>query len=128
VSEVFDLGTTRLRVLAATPTTTVLEGEVDPGAGAPWHRHTLEDETIIVLEGTLVVHDGKRRELAAGEAHVLPRGTRHAFANGSGAVARVLFVCSPGGLEQFFRALTRAEPADEAAAASGLEFDQLSPL
>jgi hypothetical protein len=32
------------------------------------------------------------------------------------------FVCSPGGLEQFFRDLAAGVPADEAARRAGLEF------
>ena len=69
MSEVFDLGPTRLRVVAATDEATVIEGELQPGGGSAWHTHTLEDETILVVEGTLVVDDGEPREVGAGEAH-----------------------------------------------------------
>jgi quercetin dioxygenase-like cupin family protein len=122
VSEVFDLGPTRLRVVAATETATVLEGELEPGGGSAWHTHTLEDETIVVVDGALVVNDGERREVEAGQAHVLRRGVRHAFANERGALTRVYFVCTPGGLERFFRDLVSGVPADEAAERAGLEF------
>jgi quercetin dioxygenase-like cupin family protein len=123
VGETFALGPTRLRVVTATPEATVLDGELDPGGGSGWHMHTLEDETLIVTSGTLVVDDGARRELAAGDAHVLPRGRRHAFANESGEIVRLYFVCTPGGLERFFRALAAGEPAEAAAARAGLIFD-----
>jgi quercetin dioxygenase-like cupin family protein len=122
VSEVFDLGPTRLRVVAATDAATVLEGELQPGGGSTWHTHTIEDETIVVVEGMLVVNDGERRELEAGDAHVLARGVRHAFANETEALTRVYFVCTPGGLERFFRELVSGVPADEAAERAGLEF------
>ena len=122
MSEVFDLGPTRLRVLAATDEATVLEGELQPGGGSTWHTHTREDETIVVVEGALVVNDGERREVEAGDAHVLARGVRHAFANETDAPTRVYFVCTPGGLERFFRDLVGGVPADEAAVRAGLEF------
>ena len=45
----------------------------------------------------------------------------HGFAAAAGP-ARVHFVCTPGGLERFFRAVA-ADPPDEAAiAAAGIEF------
>jgi len=122
VSEVFDLGPTRLRVVAATDEATVLEGELQPGGGSTWHTHTLEEETILVVEGTLVVNDGERREVGAGDAHVLRRGVRHAFANETEGLTRVYFVCTPGGLERFFRDLVSGVPADDAAKRAGLEF------
>ena len=122
MSEVFDLGPTRLRVVAATEAATVLEGELQPGGGSTWHTHTRENETIVVVEGALVVNDGERREVEAGEAHVLRRGVRHAFANETEALTRVYFVCTPGGLERFFRDLVSGVPADQAAKRAGLEF------
>jgi quercetin dioxygenase-like cupin family protein len=122
VSEIFELGPTRLRVVAATEAATVLEGELQPGGGSAWHTHTHEDETILVVEGVLVVNDGERREIEAGAAHVLRRGVRHAFANETSALTRVYFVCTPGGLERFFRDLVSGVPADEAAERAGLEF------
>jgi len=122
VSEVFELGSTRIRVVAATEASTVLEGELQPGGGSTWHTHTLEEETILVVEGTLVVNDGERREVGAGDAHVLRRGVRHAFANETDGPTRVFFVCTPGGLERFFRDLGSGVPADDAAKRAELEF------
>ena len=120
MSEVFELGPTRLRVVAATEAATVLEGELQPGAGGAPHAHTREDETILVVAGSLVVDDGERHELGAGDAHVIPRGTRHAFANEGAEVARVFFFCAPGGLERFFRDLVSGVDPAEAAARAGL--------
>jgi quercetin dioxygenase-like cupin family protein len=122
VSEVFDLGPTRLRVVAATEDATVIEGELQPGGGSTWHKHTREEETIVVVEGALVVNDGERRVVEAGEAHVLRRGVRHAFANETEALARVYFVCTPGGLERFFRDLVGGVAPEAAAKRAGLEF------
>ena len=122
MSEVFDLGPTRLRVVAATDEATVLEGELQPGGGSTWHTHTLEEETIVVVEGALVVNDGERREVGAGEAHVLRRGVRHAFANETEALTLAYFVCTPGGLERFFRDVANGTSPDDAARRAGLEF------
>ena len=122
MSEVFELGPTRLRVVAATDEATVIEGALQPGGGSIWHTHTLEEETILVVEGTLVVNDGERREVGAGEAHVLRRGVRHAFANETEAVTRVYFVCTPGGLERFFRDLVNGVTPEDAAKRAGLVF------
>ena len=123
MSEVFELGETRLWVVAATEGTTILGAELQPRAGSSWHTHTREDETIVVLSGELVVDDGERRVLAAGDAHLLPRGVRHSFENRSDAVTRLCFVCAPGGLERFFREITDGEPPNEAAARAGLVFE-----
>jgi quercetin dioxygenase-like cupin family protein len=120
--DVFDLGPTRLRVVAATDEATVLEGVLQPGAGGGWHKHTREDETIVVLEGRLVVDDGERHELGTGDAHVLPRERRHAFVNDGETPTRVLFFCAPGGLERFFRDLANGIAPDEAAARAGVVF------
>ena len=122
MSEVFELGPTRLRVVAATDEATVLEGELQPGGGSTWHTHTREEETIVVVEGTVVVSDGERHEIGAGAAHVLRRGVRHAFANETDAPARVFFICTPGGLERFFRDLADGVSPDEAATRAGIEF------
>jgi quercetin dioxygenase-like cupin family protein len=123
VSETFDLGSTRLRVLLAEPVATILEGELDPGAGSSWHTHHREDEIIVVLEGTLVVNDDERHELGPGDAYVLSRGVRHSFGNESQSLTRLYFFCSPGGLERFFRDLTSGLPPTEAALRAELVFE-----
>jgi quercetin dioxygenase-like cupin family protein len=122
VAETFNLGLTRLRVVLAHEAATVLEAELDPGGGSAWHMHHREDETIVVLEGSLVVDDGERHELGAGDAHVLPRGVRHTFVNETEAPVRVYFFCAPGGLEQFLRDLVSGVSAEEAAARAEIEF------
>ena len=124
MNETFDLGSTRLRVLLADPVATILEGELDPGAGSSWHTHHREDESIVVLEGSLVVHDEERHELEPGDAYALPRGVRHSFANESESLTRVYFFCSPGGLERFFRDLTCGLPPAEAALRADLVFEE----
>ena len=82
-----------------------------PGAGAPLHRHSREDETLIVSEGALWVElEGSERTLGAGEAVFLPRGSLHAFRSDAGAVVAV--IASPAGLEDFFRVVCPLGPDD----------------
>ena len=124
--ERWQLGGTTVSLVAATETATVLELVLVPGAGAGPHTHTREDETVVVLEGSLVVDDGEPRTLSAGEGHVLARGARHSFVNAGETAARALFFCAPGGLERFFREVAAAESEPEAEAAAeraGLTFD-----
>ena len=123
MSERFDLGPTRLRVALATEAATVLEAHIDPGGGSSWHTHTREDEVVLVLVGELVLDDGERRILRGGDAHVVPRGRRHAFANESDASAHVYFVCAPGGLERFFRDIVLGVAAEEAASRAGISLE-----
>jgi quercetin dioxygenase-like cupin family protein len=120
VSETFDLGPTRLRVVLAANEVTVLEAEIQPKGGSSWHEHTKEDETIVILEGELVLNDGARHVLRRGDAHVVPRGRRHAFVNESDAAVRLYFFCAPGGLERFFRDIASGVPAEQAASRAGL--------
>ena len=110
-------GGTVVRILSATGAGTLLELELQPGAGAGAHKHTREDETIAVVSGTLLVHDGERRILRAGEAIFLARGVRHSFANEGDEPVRAHISCTPGGLERFFREVATATEEEALAAA-----------
>jgi mannose-6-phosphate isomerase-like protein (cupin superfamily) len=73
------------------------------GDAAPVHVHGHEDEVFIVLEGSMTVWVGdERREVDAGGICFLPRGIPHAYRVTS-ETAKVLNVCTPGGLEAAFR-------------------------
>ena len=122
MSETYDLGTTRLRIVTATEAATVIEAELDPGGGSASHVHTREDETIVVVEGALSVDAAERVELGPGDAVVIPRAQRHQFVNASDAPTRLYFVCTPGGLERFFRDLAAGVEPEQAAERAGLEF------
>lgn len=68
----------------------------------PLHLHHWEDEIIYVLEGEVMFHlDGVRRAGPAGTRVLLPRGSEHAYTVES-AVARLLIIVAPAGLEQFY--------------------------
>jgi mannose-6-phosphate isomerase-like protein (cupin superfamily) len=82
----------------------VFEDVVRPGyVGPPLHLHTLEDEAMFVVSGSLLVQLGDDQcELPAGSFVWIPRGTPHAYANPSGVPTRVLSLAVPGGIEGLF--------------------------
>jgi quercetin dioxygenase-like cupin family protein len=64
-----------------------IDASVPPGGGPFPHMHPNEDETFYLLAGDLV--------------HI-PRGTRHRFRNLGKHTARMIFLFTPGGVEQAF--------------------------
>jgi quercetin dioxygenase-like cupin family protein len=79
----------------------VLEHSGPRGYSAPMHRHLRDDETFIVLEGTLhVVSDGLAYRAAAGSTLFLPKNTLHGFVVEQGT-AHFLTVHTPGGFDAF---------------------------
>ncbi len=91
----------------------ISENDVEPGfPGPPPHVHDELVDSFYVLEGTLTVVVG-REELELGPggfACALP-GTRHTFANRSGARVRFLNINAPGGFEHYMRELAAAASA-----------------
>lgn len=93
----------------------VVEHLLAPRAiAAPMHRHTLEDEFSLILEGRVWF-------AAAGEEHIAevgdfvfkPRGEWHTFFNAADEPARMLELISPGGLEEAFKIIgTATEDVD----------------
>ena len=83
------------------------ESIVQPGSPGPVpHRHTREDELWHVLEGQLEFKLGERGErtivAGPGESVFGPRGVPHTFKAIGSVPARVAFIASPAGLENFF--------------------------
>ena len=73
------------------------------GAGPPPHRHDDTDETIHVLEGTMQVECGDDTwTCPAGTTAFLPRHLTHTFRSVDGP-ATILFIVTPGRLDEFFR-------------------------
>ena len=91
---------------------------LQPGTGAGEHTHTMESETIVVLEGTL---DVSGRTLQPGDAAHLAVGTPHSFLNHGDSVARALVRNVPGGLELFFRAVASPDATEASVAAAVAE-------
>ena len=73
------------------------------GKTTPMHLHPHEDETLIVLEGEILVHiDGTEHRVGPYGVAVAPRGVPHAFFVTS-ETARVLALQTPGSAEAFYR-------------------------
>lgn len=85
------------------------------GQGPPPHRHTREDETIVVLDGTVQV-DCADETWTGGTATTffLPRGLTHTFRS-IGGPASILFLITPGQLDEFFRLRDEASDPGEIA-------------
>ncbi|HET8607889.1 MAG TPA: cupin domain-containing protein [Gaiellaceae bacterium] len=88
----------------------IWEGVLPRGAEPPLHTHP-QDETFYVLEGAIVVRLGEAGETVrcgAGDLVHAPGGMPHSFRVESDT-ARLLFVSTPAGIDDYVRAL--AEPA-----------------
>jgi quercetin dioxygenase-like cupin family protein len=90
----------------------IWESIVPPGAGAPPHTHTREDEAFYVLTGEVTFEGeglGDRLRLGAGGFLFAPRNQRHAYRNTGSVPARLLVFAIPGGgLDRMFAAFDAA--------------------
>jgi quercetin dioxygenase-like cupin family protein len=90
----------------------LLEAEMVRGKPTPLHTHPHEDETIIVLEGEILVHvEGREHRVGPGGVAVAPRGVPHAFLVTS-ETTRILALQTPGSGEPFYRDATEPASAD----------------
>jgi quercetin dioxygenase-like cupin family protein len=91
------------------------EAVFPPGAGAPPHTHTREDEAFYVLSGELLIEfDGEPapHRVEPGGFFFGARGRRHAVRNVGAEPARVLILSAPScGLDQMFAELDAATAA-----------------
>ena len=82
------------------------EDVVPPGAGAPPHTHTREDEAFYVMSGELVIEfegESAPHRVPPGGFFFGARGRRHAIRNTGDKPARVIVLCAPScGLDQMF--------------------------
>ena len=103
---VFLVGDTYTTLLSGAQTGgafTLLEALVPPDTGPPPHIHHAEDETFILVDGSLIFTLGTREiEAKSGAVIFVPKGTRHSFKNVGGGVARMLFIYNPPGMEGMF--------------------------
>lgn len=86
----------------------LFEYVVPPGLGGPpTHVHTREDELFICTTGKVRVElDGQEHIVPAGSSLLLPRNVPHVFHNPFDEECRIIAVVSPGGLENYYRALS----------------------
>jgi quercetin dioxygenase-like cupin family protein len=89
---------------------TMLEVHLPPLALlAPVHTHVSQDEASYILEGELNFYlDGEVTTHKAGEFAFKPKGVPHTIFNTSGAPARFLEFCWPGGLDEYLEDLADA--------------------
>lgn len=81
----------------------LIEVRMTGGTGTPLHRHSADEETFIVLEGSLaLLADGQRIDAGPGDIVYVAAGEPHAWRAESG-LARFLIIATPQH-EAFYRA------------------------
>ncbi len=117
--EILEAGGNRLTVKVAAPSQFVCEYSAPPRfAGPPLHVHPGFDETFLVLEGRLrMTLRDEPFELAAGGTLYVSGGVPHTFSNPHDERARFLLICTPGGMEDYFRGIATGNAALVAATA-----------
>lgn len=109
--EMIEVAGNRIRIMVASASQLVCDYSAAPSfPGPPLHVHPRFDETYLVLSGRLQVTVGEqRRELEPGATAYVSGSLPHTFANPTGERVRFLSVCSPGGFEDFFRAVAAGD-------------------
>jgi quercetin dioxygenase-like cupin family protein len=102
----------------------LLEVRMARGKTTPLHTHPNEDETLIVLEGEILVYaEGSEHRVGPRGVAVAPRGVPHAFMVTSES-AIILALQTPGSGEAFYR--DSSEPStDETDAERPPDLDRL---
>jgi mannose-6-phosphate isomerase-like protein (cupin superfamily) len=81
----------------------LFEDRMSGGKVTPLHLHPDSDETMIVLEGEILMHlDGVDHLVGAGGIASAPRGVPHAFKVPGADGARVLCLHTPGCCQAFY--------------------------
>jgi quercetin dioxygenase-like cupin family protein len=83
----------------------LIDMHIPDGSGPPPHRHDF-DESFTVLEGEVeFTVRGQTHRVPTGATVTVPSNAPHLFRNTSGKAARMLCVCVPPGLDEFFMAI-----------------------
>jgi quercetin dioxygenase-like cupin family protein len=91
----------------------LVEDRMTQGKTTPLHTHPNVDETLIVLEGEILVYaEGREHRVGQHGVAVAPRGDAHAFMVTSES-ALILFLQTPGSGEAFYR--DASEPSTDEA-------------
>lgn len=106
----------RIRMIATADDTagaaSIFECSLPAGAEVPPHIHTREDEYLYVVSGRFHAQVGDDcKVLGPGGSTIMPRGIAHGFRNVALTESTALIVATPGGFEQFFRAIAASFPA-----------------
>jgi mannose-6-phosphate isomerase-like protein (cupin superfamily) len=92
----------------------LFEDRLDQGKVTPLHVHPDSDETMIVLEGEILMHlDGVEHRVAAGGVAVAPRGVPHAFKVTGPDGSRLLCLHTPGCCQAFYWDASEAMAEEE---------------
>lgn len=101
----------------------LVEDRMTQGKTTPLHTHPNVDETLIVLEGEILVYaEGREHRVGPHGVAVAPRGDAHAFMVTSES-ALILFLQTPGSGEAFYR--DASEPTSEETDPGRTDFDRL---
>lgn len=92
----------------------LFEDRMDQGKVTPLHIHPDSDETMVVLEGEILMHiDGSEHAVGAGGVAVAPRGVPHAFKVVAPEGARLLCLHTPGCCQAFYWEASDPVAADD---------------
>jgi quercetin dioxygenase-like cupin family protein len=92
----------------------LFEDRLDHGKVTPLHTHPDSDETMIVLEGEIVMHlDGVEHTVGAGGVAVAPRGVPHAFKVSGPDGTRLLCLHTPGCCQAFYWGASEPVSSDD---------------
>lgn len=99
------------------------------GFSTPLHIHHAEDVAIHVLEGALTIfwQEAKEENVGIGAHLFQPCGTAHGFSVRGNAPARILYITTPGGFDQYVLECTLATSSSAAIAAVRYQIEILSP-
>ena len=101
----------------------LLEDRMVRGKTTPLHTHPNLDETLIVLEGEILVYaEGREHRVGPRGIAVAPRGAPHAFMVTSES-ALILALQTPGSYEAFYR--EASEPAGAECDPGRTDWDRL---
>lgn len=111
--EVLQARGNRLVIKVASPSQLVAEYTAPAHFdGPPLHIHPGFDETFLMLEGRLeVTVRDEPAELTPGATAYVSGNVPHTFRNPAGEPARFLLICSPGGMEHYFRGIATGDDA-----------------
>ncbi|MCX7325420.1 MAG: cupin domain-containing protein [Hyphomicrobiales bacterium] len=94
----------------------LIEQVIPPGFESPWHLHRSEDESFYVLEGEmLVILEGSRCLLQAGDFAFGPRGIPHGFRIEGDKPARILLMTTGSDFADFITEASTPSDAPPAA-------------
>lgn len=92
----------------------IMKGDIGYLQGPPLHAHKDQDDTFIVLEGTLTLQVGDDIiELEAGDVATAKPGTPHTYTNlDKEKRARVINIMTPGHFDKAFNDFAKLTPED----------------